>query len=79
MAECEEAIERRARRGFRRLPGGTVEQAGVQRRGEIEYVVADRHSAAGPFAWTSEHAVRQVLDGEVGVTVGRGDPAAPRG
>ena len=65
---------RRALRGSRRRT------ARLERRGEIEDLVADRDAAAGRAAGRREHAERQVLDREVGVPVGRGDPAcAPSG
>src|SRR5262245_56118565 len=79
VAEREQRVERRAGSGLGgacRLP---IEQAELERRGEIEDVVPDRDAAAGSAARRAEHAERQVLDREVGVLMGRGDPAAPRG
>src|SRR5262249_56214954 len=78
-AEGEERVEGRATSGLggaRRYP---IEQAEFERRGEIEDIVPDRDAAAGDAARRGEHAERQVLDRKVGVLMGRGEPAAPRG
>ena len=76
-AEREQRVERRARRRLRRLGGSAVEQAELERGREIEDLVADRDAAARRASRRREHAERQVLDREVGMIVGRGDPAAP--
>src|SRR5262249_60262014 len=59
--------------------GEPVEQAELERRGEVEDVVPDRDAATRSAARRGEHAQRQVLDRKVGVLIGRGDPTAPRG
>src|SRR5262247_2557372 len=78
-AEREQRVERRAASGLGGARRHPIEQAELERRREIEDVVPDRDAAAGSAAWRGEHAERQVLDRKVGVLMGRGDPAAPRG
>ena len=46
------------------------------RGGEVEDVVADGNAGAGGLAGWAEEAVGEVLDGEVGVAVGVGEPGA---
>src|SRR5262249_26221792 len=78
-AEREQRVERRAAGSLGGSRGEPVEQAELERRGEVEGVVPDRDAATGSAARRGEHTERQVLDREVGVLIGRGDPAAPRG
>jgi hypothetical protein len=76
-AEREEGVERH-RRG---RPGGEPRLVRQQRRrgAEVEDHVPDRHAAARRAApRRGEHAERQVLDREVGMSVGGVDPAPQR-
>jgi hypothetical protein len=77
-AEREQRVERRAASGLRGSRGEPIEQAKLERGGEVENLVADRDAAAGSASRRREHAQRQVLDRKVDVLIGRGDPAAPR-
>src|SRR5262249_52821111 len=77
-AEREQRGERRAGSGLRGPLGEPIEQAELERGGEVENLVADRDAAAGSASRRREHAERQILDRKVGVRIGGGDPAAPR-
>ncbi len=76
-SEREQWIERGAGRRFGGLGSGAVEQAMLQRRDDVEDLVSDGDAAARGAAGRREHPEWQVLDREVSVLVGRGDPAAP--
>ncbi len=78
-SEREQRVQRRAGSGLRGLRGKAGEEAELQRRREIEDVVADGDAAARRAARRREHAERQVLDREVGMLVRRDDPAASLG
>jgi len=78
-AEREQRVERCAASGLGGSRGEPLEQAELERRGEVEDVVPNRNAAAGGAARRCEHAERQVLNRKVGMLIGRGDPAAPRG
>jgi hypothetical protein len=77
-AEREQRVEGRAASGLGGPPGEPIEQAELERGGEVEDLVPDRDAAAGSAFRRREYAQRQVLDRKVGVLIGRGDPAAPR-
>ncbi len=77
-AEREQRIERIAARGLGGEPGVALEQARLGGGSEVENLVPDRDAAARALARRAEHAERQVLDREIRVRIGRGDPTAPR-
>ena len=77
-AEREQRVEGCAASGLGGPRGESIEQAELERGGEVEDLVPDRDAAAGSALRRREDAQRQVLDRKVGVLIGRGDPAAPR-
>src|SRR5262249_48427269 len=63
----------------RRAGGLAAKQPRVETCLEIKDHVADRGAAARRLAGKAEHSKRQILDGEFGVALCRGNPAfAPR-
>ena len=74
-AERHEAVECRAGGRFRRIARGAGEYLRRAARGEIEDRVPDGDPAARAAARWAEHAEGQVLDREIGMSVGGGDPA----
>ncbi len=77
-AECQEGIEGRPRAEMARRLRLVVEQPGIVQRTEVEDVVPDRDPAPGRARKRAEHAERQVLDWEVGVSVAARHPGAER-
>ena len=72
----EQRIQRRRCGG---LCGGSAQQPGGNRAGDIEDRIADRHTSARCAAGRAEHTMRQVLDGEAVMALGRFDPGAQAG
>ena len=75
FAECQEAVQRGPDAEIAGGLGLVVEQLGFVQRAQVEDLVADRDAAAGRAGERAEHAEGQVLDREIRVAVGRGDPA----
>ncbi|MCY1336769.1 hypothetical protein D9M69_225820 [compost metagenome] len=75
-AQGEEGVQAVAAGGLGGFARFTAEQAGIAGRLQVEDGVADGHAAARRGAGRAEDAQRQVLQGEIGVAVGGGDPAA---
>src|SRR5262249_18889760 len=76
--ERKQWIERRTRSCFGGLGGEPIEQAKLQRRREIEDVIADRDAAPDATVGRGAHAQWEVLGRKRGVRVSEGEPAALR-
>ncbi len=71
-AECHQAVETGSARGPRRLAG---EQSGAVNGFEIKNFIPDRDAAARRVAVRAEHPEGKILQREIRMHVGGGDPA----